>query len=96
MSEVRLIDANALKVALDKCGKEPDYQHEGEDWRNGICIAENLIDNAPTVDVKEEKIIRCIDCKYYDPFKHWCDYHEDWAGGEDGFCSLAKMKGGAE
>lgn len=49
MSKIRLIDANKLLEEIEKCEKEPDYQHEGEDWRNGLYIAETLINNAPTV-----------------------------------------------
>ena len=44
-----LISRSVLKEALQKRKNEPNYQHEGEDWRNGLCIAEELIDNAPTV-----------------------------------------------
>ena len=70
--EVRLIDANALKEELAKCEKEPDYQHEGEDWRNGLYIAETIIDNAPTVtperlqgewiDHSDEGYVECPFC----------------------------------
>lgn len=58
MSEVRLIDANALKKAIEK-------------YRNLNCVSTStiigvrnvmyLIDNAPTV---EERPIRCKDCKH--------------------------------
>ena len=54
---MRLIDADELKEALQKCKNEPNYQHEGEDWRNGLCIAEELIDNALAVEEKENSFI---------------------------------------
>lgn len=50
-----LISRSALKEDIQKCKNEPNYQHEGEDWRNGLCIAEDLIDNAPTVE--PEKVL---------------------------------------
>ena len=87
-----LISRSELKKVLEPIAKQLYDSLYGD----GICRALKEINNAPAVDVKGEKIIRCIDCKYYHPFKHWCDCHGDWAGGENGFCSLAKMKGGAE
>ena len=47
---MRLIDANRFQETLDKVSREPDYQHEGEDWRTGICLAGCLLDQEPTVD----------------------------------------------
>lgn len=44
-----LISREALKKAIQELEKEPDYQHEGETWQNGLYAAETLIDNAPTV-----------------------------------------------
>lgn len=53
MSEVRLIDANALKEAID------DYAEKRQDtllWQSDI---EDLIDNAPTVEPKKEIVPVC-------------------------------------
>jgi hypothetical protein len=47
---MRLIDANKFQETLDKVSREPEYQHEGEDWRSGICLAGCLLDQEPTVD----------------------------------------------
>ena len=95
MTNIRLIDANALKVALDKCGKEPDYQHEGEDWRNGICIAETIIDNAPTVEpekAKEGELVKAY-TKGFDagvetarPQGEWITRHKQNSFGQDVVC----------
>jgi hypothetical protein len=36
--------------AIASAIKEPNYQHEGEDWMNGLCQAEQIIDAIPSVD----------------------------------------------
>ena len=53
---MRLIDANKFQDTLDKVGREPEYQHEGEDWRSGICLAGCLLDQEPTVDSFENQV----------------------------------------
>jgi hypothetical protein len=58
---MRLIDANKFQETLDKVSREPDYQHEGEDWRSGICLAGCLLDQEPTVDSFEDQ-----NKKFYD------------------------------
>ena len=57
-SEVRLIDANALKTVLcaSKCGViDPSRCECG-------CMDVMCIDDAPTVDAVE--VVRCKDCKF--------------------------------
>lgn len=44
-----LIDRNVLLEKLRAVMDEPQYQHEGEDWQNGLIIAEELILSADTV-----------------------------------------------
>ncbi len=51
---MRLIDANKFQETLDKVSREPEYQHEGEDWRSGLCLAGCLLDQEPTVDSLED------------------------------------------
>ena len=51
----RYIDANEVQKRLTKLFKEPDYQHEGEDWRVGVCMAGVQVDLMPTADVAEVK-----------------------------------------
>jgi hypothetical protein len=58
---MRLIDANKFQETLDKAWNEPDYMHEGEDWRDGLSLAGCLLDNEPTVDSFEEQ-----NKKFYD------------------------------
>lgn len=35
---------NDIKAEINNVLKEPQYQHEGEDWTNGLIIAEQIID----------------------------------------------------
>ena len=49
---MRLIDADAVRDKIEKMLNEPSYQHEGEDWQNGLIVAEMFLDDAPTVDAK--------------------------------------------
>ena len=51
------ISREALKEAIQKCEEEPNYQHDGETWQNGLYMAETLIDNAPKVEITEEQAI---------------------------------------
>jgi hypothetical protein len=53
---MRLIDANKFQETLDKTWNEPEYQHEGEDWRSGICLAGCLLDQEPTVDSYNQRL----------------------------------------
>ena len=58
---MRLIDANKFQKTLDKACREPDYQHEGETWQEGLSLAGCLLDQEPTVDSFEEQ-----NKKFYD------------------------------
>jgi hypothetical protein len=53
---MRLIDANRFQKTLTKACREPEYQHEGEDWRSGICLAGCLLDQEPTVDSYNQRL----------------------------------------
>lgn len=44
----RLIDADVLEKKLDAILCEPDYQHTGENWSVGVCIAQTAIYDVPT------------------------------------------------
>lgn len=48
---MRLIDADALEKVIDKGIKEPMYQHEEEDFYDGMINAENLIKEQPTIEL---------------------------------------------
>lgn len=47
----RYIDADIAEMIIAEKAKEPDYQHEGDDWRLGLCMAETAIEETPTADV---------------------------------------------
>ena len=61
----KLIDGDAITVALLLKENEPLYQHIGEDWRCGLSLANEIVLAAPTVDAAE--VVRCKDCRYYSP-----------------------------
>jgi hypothetical protein len=44
---MRLIDADLAKQKIVTLEHEPDYQHEGEDWSVGLCMAESVLDEVP-------------------------------------------------
>ena len=51
---MRLIDADLAKQKIIALEHEPDYQHEGEDWSVGLCMAESVLDEVPTSDLAEQ------------------------------------------
>jgi hypothetical protein len=53
---MRLIDANKFQKTLTKACREPEYQHEGEDWRDGLSLAGCLLDQEHTVDSFEDQV----------------------------------------
>ena len=98
-SEMRLIDANALKLYIDECSKESRF-------RVYYGYAESFINDAPTVDAVE--VVRCRECKHWKPTgskggKSFSDM--EYIGGceftkycrrESDFCSYGERKGGAD
>ena len=50
---MRLIDADVALEKIRVLEKEPDYQHEDEDWSSGLYMAESVLDELPAVDVVE-------------------------------------------
>ena len=51
---MRLIDADVLIKAIHKKQAEPDYQHVGEDWEIGLSIADGLVWEQPTIELKHK------------------------------------------
>ena len=33
-----------IRAEIEEVLQEPQYQHEGEDWGEGLCIAQQIID----------------------------------------------------
>lgn len=51
---MRLIDADVAAKKFMVLAKEPDYQHEDEDWRSGLYMAESALDEIPTSDIVDQ------------------------------------------
>lgn len=97
---MKLIDADALHKQFYDLTKFKKDKHTG-DWvsQRSVKISDALrmINDAPTV---EADIVRCKDCEH----RHWdktsefwtCYHTMDLAIDDNDYCSLAKMKGGAE
>lgn len=51
---MRLIDADVAAKKFMILAKEPDYQHEGEDWSSGLYMAESALDEIPTSDIVDQ------------------------------------------
>lgn len=43
-----------IRTEIDKTLHEPDYQHEGEDWQNGLIMAENIVEKYDLSKVGKE------------------------------------------
>lgn len=54
-------DVNAI---LDKLAKEPYYQHDGEDFYNGVCAVEGELMCLDPIELDEPKTGKWIFCKY--------------------------------
>lgn len=52
----RLIDGDKILDEIRKREEEPNYQHEGEDWCVGMCMAESAIEFAPTIIEADKEI----------------------------------------
>ena len=91
---MKLIDADALDADMYHKSFEVD---DGRNvWNSGLWIRykifEEAIRDAPTVDA--EPVIRCKDCKYYQPGRNewlWCmmNHHYTDAGK---YCAWAERK----
>lgn len=62
---MRLIDADLAKQKIVALEHEPAYQHEGEDWSVGLCMAEFVLDEVPNA---AEELINEI----YLGVRRWC------------------------
>lgn len=91
---MRLIDADVLIKDLDDAIQDAKSKGEICDyWEDDRSNLLHYLDSAPTVDAV--KVVRCRDCKFYQPF----DLHRkyDCTRGllgvvENGFCSFGKKE----
>ena len=92
-SEKRLIDANKLIDFIDV----GHLRHPGELCYSEVDVA-NILLHAPTVDAVP--VVRCRECKHYDPENHHCDHYMGTSAPlrrkPDDFCSYGERKEGAK
>ncbi len=51
---MKLISREEAIKRIQKVEQEPNYQHDYEGWRDGLIIAENIVDELPTVEERKE------------------------------------------
>ena len=98
---MRLIDADRLNKPI--YAEEDNITGSGMSYdeicgyNDGIDIAWNKIDQAPTIDAVP--VVRCKDCKHMeiDRGGRFCHVWGGYNGmGDDGFCNYGERKEGAE
>ena len=85
---MRLIDADALKVALRFA--ESHMIHGESEWLKGyvegLRAAIAAVKDCATIEA--EPVVRCKDCKWYS----WCSYHDRMRWKDNDFCSRGERK----
>ena len=82
---MRLIDGDALKKEFPK---DTDWEYPVN--TNGyVC---ETIDEQPTIDAVE--VVRCRDCKHYDPSDGYCEFIGDYDFDENFYCGNGERKDG--
>lgn len=51
---MELISRDEAIKRIQKVEEEPNYQHDYEGWRDGLIIAENIVDELPTIEERKE------------------------------------------
>ena len=51
---MELISREEAIKRIEKVEQEPNYQHDYEGWRDGLIIAENIVDELPTIEERKE------------------------------------------
>ena len=68
---MELISKDEAIKQIQKVEQEPNYQHDYEDWRDGLIIAENIVDELPTIEERKEgrnlkancpSLYKCSEC----------------------------------
>ena len=97
---MRLIDGDAL---IEKFNEKVDMAECLIDARTAerfatFCALADAVEEMPTVDAVE--VVRCLECKHYDPENHHCDHYMGTSAPlrrkPDDFCSYGERKEGAE
>ena len=97
----RFIDAEIAEKIIAEMAREPNYQHEGENWKSGLGMATSAIEKTPTADVVEVRYGRwtlhtdgsgtCSECGTTQKNVWDCDRWQNYCG----HCG-ARMDGDAE
>lgn len=94
---MRLIDADVLCEKFQNLAYDDWNQGTGTTWANAFLEAENIVEDAPTIDAVQ--VVRCKDCKYARmTYAGECKYCDIWFPDEavyiagDSFCSAAERK----
>lgn len=100
---MRLIDADELRAWLVKAGRFLKLQDDKRTASHAIGKIIDHVDKTPTVDAVP--VIRCRDCKFWEPHGtkaarnaeaplEWCGGCMKWRGRhlESDFCSCGKRK----
>lgn len=95
---MRLIDADALKekISYRQWDVDDDLPRDEASTRISECyVIDHMVDDMPTVDAVP--VIRCKDCKYYNPQQHYCEGIGNWFGydgewSDNGYCYKAERR----
>ena len=96
-----LISRTDAIEAIASASEEPNYQHEGEDWMDGLCQAEQIIDALPSAEAVQGEWIH--DGQNFKGGLDWCHCSECGCKTSANGLSMynycpncgARMKGGA-
>lgn len=82
----RLIDAD---LAIEKCNEDMEAVKDLPQRQDGILDAVMNIHECPTIDAVP--VVRCKDCKYWNPTYRYCEGIGNWFGevdswSDNGFC----------
>lgn len=85
---MRLIDADVLCEKFQNLAYDDWNQGTGTTWANAFSEAENIVDDAPTIDAVE--VVRCKDCAK----REYCRTSTVWAvaPNDDWYCADAERK----
>lgn len=81
---------------INKRIKEPAFWHEGADWKVGLILACDIINERLTADVTE--VVRCKDCQYKSEWtknglgEYFCKKSGLWNLTDTCFCHCGSIK----
>jgi hypothetical protein len=94
VNDMRLIDADALFIAVD-VGDTDVWQVDADGWGTGgysTDTMKSMIEKAPTIDAVP--VVRCKDCYLHGECMTEDAFH--WSGIHDPYCAAGKKVGGGD